>query len=83
MTGKCYDHNKKNQRIVEWVRCEERMPEEGRLCAIVGDLGHGLFKTFANWKGYYWKDDEDGQYCFARGHVKWWCYWPELPEGGE
>lgn len=77
---KCYDWSNKNLRVVEWVRCKERMPEEEKLCAIKGDVGLGHFRAIAVWTGECWKEEDRDGFAWGSNQVQCWLLIPELPE---
>lgn len=67
----------------EWISVDERLPEEGVLIAIRGNLGFGDFtatvqRSVENGKSFY--DENEGDYSWDESDVKEWHLLPPLPK---
>lgn len=88
---KCYDWSNKNLRVVEWVRCSERMPQPNKPVWILFEgttydailIESSIGKKY--WEGSWKLDTGWGlePICFSVEQVEWWMYLPELPDVGE
>jgi hypothetical protein len=85
--SKCYDWSNKNLRVVEWVKCSEKMPEEGRKCIGVFEIKDDWFSpsiiefridtSGGDVNKYY--DGNGSLLGAAYKRLLWWFYIPELP----
>lgn len=79
---KSYDWSNKNLRVVEWVSCKERMPEEGREVYVKGSDRYGkvaIVSTYSKIDG--WSDCVMGCANVESAEITHWFYIPEPPEG--
>jgi hypothetical protein len=79
---KSYDWSNKNLRVVEWVKCSERMPEEEKryFVSYVTLKGGSRQKHFV---ADYDPIEERWLNLLGDVEIVWWMEIPELPEGGE
>ena len=84
---KAYDWSNKNLRVVEWVKCSERMPEPDKSVWIIfEDITYEAFLINSSINKQYWEAASpsiDGYeidpLCFSVEEIDWWMELPELP----